>query len=836
MLSRTYEGFKITKHIIGLSIFLSALIWVGEAIVKNTTKPEGTIIQEIFTPEIHDLWMRLISVSILIIFGILTQRLVSRSNSVEAALRESEQKYRSFIETLTDIVFTLDVDGNFTYMNPYSETFTKIPVKDIIGRSFTEIVAPEYHELAFDRFERGLAGEKTPMYEAEIITREGNRIPIEVNVISMLDDQGKAIGRIGVARDITGRKQVETALRESEEKFRVLAESTPTAIMLYQDDRWIYANPAAEKISGYTEAELKTMTFWDIVHPDYKKMIQKRGESRQKGLPVERRYEFRIISKDGRETWVDLSGAKTIYGGKPAGIISVMDITDRKLSEQAIRESEEKYRTILESIEEGYFELDLEGNFVFFNDSMCKIIGYSREKLTGINYRSFTPKSIQRTILRKALNIYKTGKPEEILDYEFVREDDSTGSIEMSLSLIFDSTNNPIGYRGIARDNSERKRLEAQLLQAQKMEALGTLAGGIAHDFNNLLMAIQGNTSLIKMDIDDKHPHAKRVQLIEQCIFSGSELTKQLLGFARGGKYEVKPTDLNEIIQKTSEMFGHAKKEIKIHRKLKGNLWNVEVDQGQIEQVLLNMYVNAWQAMPGGGELFLETTNVSLDKNHVQTYQTRPGKYVKISVADTGVGMDEATMARIFDPFFTTKDMSRGSGLGLASAYGIIRNHEGIINVYSEKGRGSTFNIFLPASDKKVVPDEESADTHILKGNETVFLIDDENMIIEIGSDILERLGYEVLTASSGEQALEIFSEKSHQIDIVILDMIMPGIGGAETYDRLKNIRDDVKVILSSGYSMNGHAANILARGCNGFIQKPFDIKTLSLKIREILD
>ncbi len=392
------------------------------------------------------------------------------------------------------------------------------------------------------------------------------------------------------------------------------------------------------------------------------------------------------------------------------------------------------------------------------------------------------------------------------------------------------------------RDISERRKaeedkanLEAQLIQAQKMEAIGTLAGGIAHDFNNLLMGMQGRTSLMLIGKDSSHPDFEYLKRIEDNIKSAADLTKQLLGFARGGKYEVKPTNLNEMVNKSADMFGRAKKEITIHQKVQKDIWTVEVDQPQIEQVLLNLYVNAWQAMSGTGELSLETENVTLNESFVKPYGVKPGNYVKISVGDTGIGMDKAIQQRIFDPFFTTKEKSRGTGLGLASAYGIIRSHGGVINVYSEKGNGATFNIYLPASENEVKKEKEISG-EIIKGTETLLLIDDEEMIIEVGQELLENLGYTLLTAKSGEEAITIYQKDSNRIDGVILDMIMPVMGGSEIYDRLKAINPDIKVLLSSGYSIDGLAKTIMAKGCDGFIQKPFSLEDLSKKLREILD
>jgi nitrogen-specific signal transduction histidine kinase/CheY-like chemotaxis protein len=412
----------------------------------------------------------------------------------------------------------------------------------------------------------------------------------------------------------------------------------------------------------------------------------------------------------------------------------------------------------------------------------------------------------------------------------------------MKAYLMRDKEGNPIGFRGVVRDVSERliaerekRKLESQLQQAQKMEAIGNLAGGIAHDFNNILMGMQGNTSLMLLNVDSDHPHYDKLKSIDKYIENGAALTKQLLGFARGGKYEVKTTDLNELIEKTARMFGRTKKEIEIHTGQLGEIWNVDVDQSQIEQVLLNIFVNAWHAMPEGGHLHLVTENARIDDDFYKPFQVEPGKYVKISVVDTGVGMDKITRQRVFEPFFTTKELGRGSGLGLASAYGIVKNHGGFIDVFSEPNKGATFNIFLPASDKEVTEESDEAE-EVLRGDETLLLVDDEEMIIEVGQKILEALGYKVLVAMNGKEALAIYKDKMESINMVILDMIMPGIGGGETYDKLKSINPDIKVLLSSGYSISGQAAEILERGCDGFIQKPFKLRQVSVKIREILD
>ncbi len=381
----------------------------------------------------------------------------------------------------------------------------------------------------------------------------------------------------------------------------------------------------------------------------------------------------------------------------------------------------------------------------------------------------------------------------------------------------------------------EKEKLRDQLLHAQKMEAIGTLAGGIAHDFNNLLMGIQGNVDMLALEPALVN-YGDRLDTIRDCVTSGTGLTKQLLGFARLGKYEAKVTNPNELIEKSGDMFLRTRQELRVVSDLEKDVWSVNVDRAQIEQVLLNLFINAWQAMPEGGTLRLETANVSLDGRQASLHQVSPGKFVRISVSDTGIGMDDATMKRIFDPFFTTKVMQRGTGLGLASAYGIIRNHGGDISVRSAKNEGSTFNIYLKAFDDKAVSAGPVGSQKPYTGNETVLLVDDDALVVDVAQAMLSALGYHVMTAHSGAQAVAIFREGGAAIALVILDMIMPDMSGGRTFDALRAINPDVKVLLASGYSINGQATEIMSRGCNGFIQKPFDLRRLSIKVREIID
>nr|MBC8362099.1 PAS domain S-box protein [Candidatus Desulfatibia profunda] len=642
------------------------------------------------------------------------------------------------------------------------------------------------------------------------------------------------------------RRRTEEALRESEERYRSLFKNNHSVMLLIDPKNAdiVDANPAAVCFYGWSHQELTGKKITDINTLTRKQVFQEmeRAQTEQR-----RHFLFchRLASGEIRDVEV-YSGPIKVHGKKLLYSI-VHDITSRKQAETALRESENRFRmlykeskqreqlyeSLLKSTPDAVTIYNLKGETIYINPAFTRIFGFTMEDVLGKRI-PFVPESEMKRTLAGIEQVLD-GIPVYGFETRRLTKDGRILDITLSSACYHDHEGNAGGIVVMLRDVTEAKKTEKQLQQAQRMEAIGTLAGGIAHDFNNLLMGIQGRTSLMLMDTEFSHPFFEHLKGIEDYIKSAADLTRQLLAFARSGKYEVKPTDLNELVHKSAELFGRTKKEISIHKKYRKGIWSVEVDQSQIEQVMLNLYVNAWQSMPGGGELYLETANVVLDDSIVKPYDLAPGNYVKISVADTGVGMDKATLERIFDPFFTTKEMGRGTGLGLASAYGIIKNHGGIINAYSEKGQGAVFSIYLPASEKKVVKEKELPQ-EILKGDETILLVDDEKIIIDVAKELLKRIGYKVLIAKSGKAAVELYEANTAEIDMVILDMIMPEMGGGETYDRLKKINPDVKVLLSSGYSIDGQATEILKRGCSGFIQKPFRMKDLSHKLREILD
>ena len=699
---------------------------------------------------------------------------------------------------------------------------------------------------------------------------------------------------IVLARMWQAAKRDKEALRESDERFRAAFDSAQDCVLIWDKEyNYLYANQAAIDHVGTTPDQVIGKNIRDgLGHvPEFMRLWMSRVDK-----VFETGEELRVQDEQemlGRQYHTD--SILTPIRGAVGKVISVCvvyrDITELKLAEEALRESEKQLNVrnrvadIFLTIpnDEMYGEVlqvALEamgspyGTFAYIDENgdrivpsmtrdiwdKCKMpdkgIFFPRDEWDNalwakclIEKKSFSsngPFKIPdgHMPIRRALATPIIHKGESIGDLMVGDKPTDYSKKDIDLLEAIADRIAPILHIRLLNERheiehnrveEEKAELESRLQQAQKMEAMGTLAGGIAHDFNNLLMAIQGRTSIMLIEKDSSHPDIRHLKGIEDNVESAADLTRQLLGFARGGKYEVSSTDLNELIEKQNRMFGRTKKEITIHGRYEEDLWSVEVDRGQIEQVLLNLYVNAGQAMLGGGDLHLETENLTLDENYVKPFSVEPGKYVKISVTDTGVGMDKATQERIFEPFFTTKEIGRGTGLGLASAYGIIKNHSGFINVYSEKGLGTTFNIYLPASEKEAIEEEKPAgDT--LRGTETVLFVDDEDMIIEVAEGLFEQLGYRVLTAKNGKEAIEIYEENKEHIDIVLLDMIMPDMSGSDTYDKMKKIDPDIKVLLSSGYSINGQATEIMDRGCNGFIQKPFKMKELSQKLRGILD
>ncbi|MBW1741863.1 MAG: PAS domain S-box protein [Deltaproteobacteria bacterium] len=632
---------------------------------------------------------------------------------------------------------------------------------------------------------------------------------------------------------IAHRKRAEGAVMEINTRLNTLIQAIPDVVYFKDAERRNQVvNQAFRKLVGLKQSEIIGKTDDELFPPDLAETCRKSDEEvLKRGRTLH--TEERAVSGKGVEAFFDtVKKPLRDKKGKTVGLVGVSrNVTQRKQAEEAALEAERRYRLVVDNANDAVFIVQ-DGIIKFPNPATTRITGYSSGYLSKSPFVDLiVPEDRDMVVKRHMKRLEGKDVP---TTYSFRVMDKAGRQMWVEVNAVLFSWEAEPAVLCFLRDITPQKKLEAQLQYAHKMEAVGTLAGGVAHDFNNLLMGIQGNVSLMLMEVDGTHVHYQRLKSIEKQIQSGARLTSHLLGYARKGKYEVTPIDLNHLVEEISHTFGRMKKEITVHQDLAKNLRTIEADAGQIEQVLLNLLVNAADAMPGGGALTLKTRNINHKDMKEKLYEPKPGKYVLLTVTDTGTGMYKRTLERIFDPFFTTKEMGRGTGLGLASAYGVIKSHAGYIDVDSKRGQGTTFSIYLPASWKKVERVASSAE-RIIAGTGTVLLVDDEEPIMEVGKEFLELIGYRVLTAQDGKEAVKTYRKHQDAIDVVVLDMVMPGMGGGEAYDRIKKINPDVKVLLSSGFSIDGEASDILDRGCNGFIQKPFTVRELSRAMEKIL-
>lgn len=785
---------------------------------------------------------------------------ITKRKQAEDSLRLSEERYRGILEEMEEAYYEIDLKGKFTFFNESMCRTLGYSRDELMGMNNRIYTSPEAARKAYGIFsETYRTGKTRIMVDYEIIRKNGEKRILETSISLMRKPSGEIAGFRGVSRDVTERLHAEAAQREAHQRIErqmrfidALLSAIPVAVFYKDTDgRYLGCNRAFSEVMGVTPEQIKGKTVYELWPGDLARKYHEQDLDliRNPKLQI---YEWQVKDRNGKT--LDVIFCKDVFrneDGAVAGIIgSFLDITDRKIMEKALEASEARYRLLAENASDIIFTMDKNLAFTYISPSIERIRGYTpQEAILQKPEDALTPESLEVAMKAYAEEIdIETGRTRSLwrtrtLELEERCRDGSTIWTESSFSPIRDEDDNLVGFQGITRDITERKRiewekkrLEEQLVRAQKIEAIGTLAGGVAHDFNNLLTGILGNVSLVLLKMDEGSPFRERLKNIEDYVQRGSDLTKQLLGFARGGKYEVRPTDLGEFIRKSAEMFGRTKKQVRIHYNIQDSLWAAEVDRGQMEQVMLNLFVNAWQAMPGGGSLYLSAENARLDERDVSPHGLRPGKYVRITVADTGTGMSEAVRERIFEPFFTTKERDHGTGLGLASVYGIIKNHGGFINVESEVGQGASFIIHLPASEKTPARDSSSARDDVQMGSETILLIDDESMILDIGSRMLEGLGYKVILANGGKEGLQLYERSNGKIDLVILDMIMPELSGKETFNALLDINPSIKVLLSSGYSLDDQAREIMQGGCKGFIQKPFTMMDLSKKLRMVLD
>jgi PAS domain S-box-containing protein len=640
-------------------------------------------------------------------------------------------------------------------------------------------------------------------------------------------------------------KQVQELLQKERETFFPILHKAPYGIAVIDSDgKFIYINPAFTNITGYTLEDIFAGREWFHTaspFPEYRQEIigSLKKDVIQKGIEKI----LSVVCKNGEIKEIEFKPT-LLDDGRIVVIFS--DITERKRAEDTLKESEEKYRTILENIEDGYFEVDIAGNFTFFNDSLCKMLGYSRDEMIGMNNRKYTDQENAKKLYQAFNKVYRTGEPVKGFGWEVVAKDGTKLFGEVSVSLINDSKGKPTGFRGIARDITERKRaeeekatLQEELRQSQKMEAIGGLAGGIAHDFNNLLTVISGNCQLSLLELKEGDSLKGNIQEIKGAADRATSLTRQLLAFSRRQVLNMSVLNLNTIIRDLEKMLRRViGEDVELVTSLASDLGAVKTDPGWIEQVIMNLAVNGRDAMPSGGKLIIETNNAELDEPYTRNHVAiKPGRYVKLCVSDTGVGMVPEVREHLFEPFFTTKKKGKGTGLGLSTVYGIVKQSGGNIWVYSEPGLGTTFNIYLPRMDESLVDMREKVTREEHPGGgETILVVEDEEDVRGLAVRILKRQGYTVLEASCGNDALLLSKERIEPIDMVLTDVVMPGMSGPQLADQLIHLHPKMQVLYMSGYTDNAvFHHGILDAGVN-YIQKPFTIDGLMKKMREVLD
>ena len=508
-------------------------------------------------------------------------------------------------------------------------------------------------------------------------------------------------------------------------------------------------------------------------------------------------------------------------------------------AEEKLRRTEHRYQTLIESIPDIIYTLDLDGSLSYISPRWETILGHNESEVLGRFFIEFAPPEDHPFLVRVFKDVRNHKKNVENVHWHYLRKDGASRFFLGSAAPLYDEEGRVTGMIGMARDVTDHKRLEEQLLQSQKMESIGNLAGGIAHDFNNLLGGILGYATFVKRKLSTRDKIYQSIEAIERSAQRAAELTKQLLGFARRGKFQVRPIDCNALIGEIVLILQRTiDPRIAIEVDPDPRLYLIEGDEAQVQQALMNICLNARDAMPQGGTLKIASRNQRMVPDQASRQRgMKEGNYIRLTLADTGTGMSPEVRDRIFEPFFTTKAKGQGTGLGLSMVYGIIQNHGGMIEMQSHAGRGSTFSVFLPAIDSAALNGEELPPVlDIHQGQETILLVDDEEIIRGLGVDILEDRGYRVFSASEGREAIRIYRERIREIDLVILDVMMPGIGGKETYRQLRAINPQVKVLLSSGYSTNGEVGEILKQGVSGFVQKPYREEELAAKVREVLD
>lgn len=693
----------------------------------------------------------------------------------------------------------------------------------------------EYERVGRELYRSG-NGSDYGEVDTRLVRKDGRVLDCHLRSRS-LDPADSSKGQIVAVMDISERKRVEDALRQSEGMFRALTETAASSVFIVQGDRFQYVNPAMEGLTGYSHDELLALEFWQVAHPDYQSVVRDRGYKRLLTKEGPSRYEIKILCKNGREKWVDFSATYIELAGKPGVLGTAFDITERKAVEEALRQSEERYRCFFHEDLAGAYISTVDGRLVACNPAFARIFGFpSIEDALRCNLRDIYPDSDGRDEFMALLA--KEGKLEHH-EKELRRIDKKPIHVIENSVGTFSDQGELIEIKGYLFDKTDMKELTEQLRQSQKMEAIGRLAGGIAHDFNNLLTAITGYAELLMAELEPRSPLLSRVEQIKRAGDRAALLTQQLLAFSRKQMLRPEVLDFNVVLADMEQMLRRLiGEDIELIMEPGDGPMRVKADRGQIEQVVMNLVVNARDAMPDGGMLTIEAKCVGLDQTYAHSHLViQPGPYVMLAISDTGIGMDDETSSLIFEPFFTTKEPDKGTGLGLAMVYGIVKQSGGSIWVYSEVGRGTTFKIYLPrVMDQVERTMTEEPNPAALEGSETILLVEDDDGVRELLCEVLGSHGYVVLEAGNGQDAMQICGTYKDPIHMMITDVVMPRMNGCDLAARVTVSRPETKVVFMSGYTDRGVINHGVLQPGAEFLQKPFNVDTLIRKVRNILD
>ncbi len=656
-----------------------------------------------------------------------------------------------------------------------------------------------------------------------------------------LERVGPAVVRaLDLRRARAEQARAEEARRQGEERFRALIEHGADAVALVAPDgTLLFASHSIERLLGFTPAELVGHPGFERVHPDDLPRVHAalRDIIANPGTPAG--LELRWRHKDG--SWRYIDGVAVDRLAEPAVgaiVVNFRDVSERRTAEAALRDSEERYRTLVEGVRDIIFALSPEGTISSLNPAFETITGWRREAWVGQPFeRLVHPEDLPLALELLGRVVRGELRPASQFRVRTAKSDYRVGEFSATPQL---HEGRLVGILGIGRDVTERVQLEQQLRQAQKMEAVGRLAGGIAHDFNNILTAITGYADLLLEDLGATDPRRQDADEIHKAADRAAGLTRQLLAFSRQQVLQPTVLEVNKLVSDLEKMLRRLLGEdVALTTQLAPTTGRVKADPGQLEQVIMNLAVNARDAMPNGGKLTLETGNVDLDESYATDhYPARAGPFVMLAVSDTGTGMSEATQAHMFEPFFTTKEKGKGTGLGLATVYGIVKQSGGFIWVYSEVGHGTTFKLYLPRVQELAERASQPAQTpaRAARGTETVLVVEDEAPVRSVARQVLERHGYTVLEAPSAEAALDIATRYSGAIHLLLTDVVMPGLNGRELATRLADLRPDARVIFMSGYTDDAVTRHGVLEPGSAYVQKPFTPDAIARKVREVLD